>query len=86
MQVFSKDTLINYFENTVPEEFEDNLRTVANEKKHDLIFVNQHYGWNELEKVASEFPDQIFGITDIYNRASLVTQPVKHFSRTQLSN
>ena len=68
LQVFSKDTLINYFENTEPEEFEDNLRTIANEKKHDLIFVNQHYGWNEFEKVASEFPEQIFGITDINNK------------------
>lgn len=69
LQVFAKDILINSFENTNPSEFEDNLRTIVEEQKHDLIFVNQHYGWNSLEKIASEYPNQDFGITDVYNNA-----------------
>lgn len=68
LQVFAKDILINSFENTVPAEFEDNLRTIVEEKKHNLIFVNQHYAWDSLEKIASEYPNQKFGITDVYNQ------------------
>ncbi len=63
LKVFSEDTLICYFENTDPAEFEENLITIASEE-HDVIFVSQYLGWSTLESVAKSTPDKLFGITD----------------------
>ncbi len=63
LKVFSEDTLICYFENTDPAEFEENLATIAKEN-HNVILTTQYLGWSALEKVAKTAPDKLFGITD----------------------
>ncbi len=87
LKVFSEDALLCYFENTEPEEFEDNLSQIATEK-HDLIFVNQGYGWDALQKIAPEHPDKMFGIVDAYNKvlpSNVVNISYKYYEGTYLA-
>lgn len=67
LKVFSEDALICYFENTEPEEFEDNFKQIASES-HDVIFLTQYYGGDILFETASKYPDKLFGIADAYGR------------------
>lgn len=54
---------ISYFENTVKEEFEDNLITIIGEG-HDFIWVLEKGGADIVKKHAQEYPETLFAVVD----------------------